>query len=171
VEQGRALGLTVNAIAGQDWPAMPYPVALGAAARGLDLPVERVISFYLHAFATGLVQAGVRFVPLGQTEGQGVLAGLHGPLIGAVAAEAALAGLDDLGSGAFRGDMAAMRTRRWRQGYFAHDQPQRPLRVGIGGPVGAGKTTLTEQLCRALATAVRWPSSPTTSTRARMPNT
>ncbi len=26
-----------------------------------------------------------------------------------------------------------------------------PLRVGIGDPVGAGKTTLTEQLCRALA--------------------
>ncbi len=26
-----------------------------------------------------------------------------------------------------------------------------PLRVGIGGPVGAGKTTLTEQLCHALA--------------------
>lgn len=25
-----------------------------------------------------------------------------------------------------------------------------PLRVGIGGPVGAGKTTLTEQLCRAM---------------------
>ncbi|MXU65907.1 urease accessory protein UreG [Oceanomicrobium pacificus] len=25
-----------------------------------------------------------------------------------------------------------------------------PLRVGIGGPVGAGKTTLTEKLCRAL---------------------
>ncbi|HEX9858214.1 MAG TPA: urease accessory protein UreG [Paracoccaceae bacterium] len=29
--------------------------------------------------------------------------------------------------------------------------PNGPLRVGIGGPVGAGKTTLTEQLCRALA--------------------
>ena len=27
--------------------------------------------------------------------------------------------------------------------------PQGPLRVGIGGPVGAGKTTLTEALCRA----------------------
>jgi urease accessory protein len=26
-----------------------------------------------------------------------------------------------------------------------------PLRIGIGGPGGAGKTTLTEQLCRALA--------------------
>lgn len=29
-----------------------------------------------------------------------------------------------------------------------------PLRVGIGGPVGAGKTTLTEQLCRAMTP--RW---------------
>jgi urease accessory protein len=29
--------------------------------------------------------------------------------------------------------------------------PHGPLRVGIGGPVGAGKTTLTEQLARALA--------------------
>ena len=27
-----------------------------------------------------------------------------------------------------------------------------PLRIGIGGPVGAGKTSLTEVLCRALAT-------------------
>ncbi|MCF4097163.1 urease accessory protein UreG [Maritalea mediterranea] len=29
-----------------------------------------------------------------------------------------------------------------------------PLRVGIGGPVGAGKTTLTEKLCQALADKV-----------------
>ena len=29
--------------------------------------------------------------------------------------------------------------------------PNGPLRVGIGGPVGAGKTTLTEALCRTLA--------------------
>ena len=29
--------------------------------------------------------------------------------------------------------------------------PHGPLRVGIGGPVGSGKTTLTAQLCRALA--------------------
>ena len=25
-----------------------------------------------------------------------------------------------------------------------------PLRVGIGGPVGSGKTTLTEKLCKSL---------------------
>ena len=29
--------------------------------------------------------------------------------------------------------------------------PNGPLRVGIGGPVGAGKTTLTEKLCRAMS--------------------
>lgn len=29
--------------------------------------------------------------------------------------------------------------------------PNGPLRVGIGGPVGSGKTTLTAQLCRALS--------------------
>jgi urease accessory protein len=29
--------------------------------------------------------------------------------------------------------------------------PHGPLRIGIGGPVGAGKTTLTAALCRALA--------------------
>ena len=29
--------------------------------------------------------------------------------------------------------------------------PHGPLRVGIGGPVGAGKTTLTKELCKQLA--------------------
>ena len=32
-----------------------------------------------------------------------------------------------------------------------HASQNGPLRIGIGGPVGAGKTTLTEHLCRALA--------------------
>lgn len=32
--------------------------------------------------------------------------------------------------------------------------PHGPLRVGIGGPVGSGKTTLTAQLCRTLAHTV-----------------
>jgi urease accessory protein len=54
------------------------------------------------------VQAAVRFVPLGQTEGQAVLAALH-PMILQVAAGAVQAGIDQIGSGAFRSDLAAMR--------------------------------------------------------------
>ena len=108
LDQGRALGQTIAALTGQPLPEMPYPVALGAAARGLGVPAEPVLSLYLHAFASALVQAAVRFVPLGQTEGQAVLAALH-PVILQVAAEAAKAGIDQIGSGAFRSDLAAMR--------------------------------------------------------------
>jgi urease accessory protein len=108
LDQGRALGQTIAALTGQPQPEMPYPVALGAAARGLGLPAEPVVSLYLHAFASALVQAAVRFVPLGQTEGQAVLAALH-PVILQVAAEAVQADIGQIGSGAFRSDLAAIR--------------------------------------------------------------
>lgn len=108
LDQGRALGQTIAALTGRAEKAMPYPVALGAAARDLGLPVARVAALYLHAFASTLVQAGVRFVPLGQTEGQAVLAALH-PVILQVAQDAACAGIDRIGSGAVRSDLAAMR--------------------------------------------------------------
>jgi urease accessory protein len=108
LDQGRALGQTIAALTGQPLPEMPYPVALGAAARGLGVPAESVVALYLHAFASALVQAAVRFVPLGQTEGQAVLAALH-PVILQVAAGAVQAGIDQIGSGAFRSDLAAMR--------------------------------------------------------------
>lgn len=108
LDQGRALGQTIAALTGRAEKAMPYPVALGAAARDLGLPVARVAALYLHAFASTLVQAGVRFVPLGQTEGQAVLAALH-PVILQVAQDAACAGIDRIGSGAMRSDLAAMR--------------------------------------------------------------
>lgn len=106
-EQGAALTRTTNALTRQDHSAMAYPVALGLAARPLELDPAQVVALYLHAFASNLVQAGVRFVPLGQTEGQAVLAGLH-PLILRLAEAAAAATLDDIGSGAFGSDLAAM---------------------------------------------------------------
>ena len=43
-----------------------------------------------------------------------------------------------------------------------------PLRVGIGGPVGVGKTTLTEHLCRALAARCSMAVITNTSTPAKM---
>lgn len=106
--QGAALLAATNALTGAAHVPMPYPVALGAAAAPLGLPAPRVAALYLHAFATALVQAGVRFIPLGQTEGQGVLAALA-PLILRIAAEAAEAPLGAIGSAAAGTDMAAMR--------------------------------------------------------------
>ncbi|MEM9798285.1 MAG: urease accessory UreF family protein [Pseudomonadota bacterium] len=64
-------------------PGLPFPVALGLRARGMD-PVT-VVTLYLQAFAGQLVGAATRFLPLGQSEGQGVLRRLH-PLIAEIAA-------------------------------------------------------------------------------------
>ncbi|WP_127903311.1 urease accessory protein UreF [Solirhodobacter olei] len=107
MEQGAAFSATTNALTGADWPAMPLPVAVGAAARSLEATPEEIAALYLQAFAGNLVQAGVRFLPLGQTEGQKVLAALR-PLILRLAAEAAGASPSDLGSGALASDLAAM---------------------------------------------------------------
>ena len=106
--QGRALLAVNNALAGQALPDMPYPVALGLAARGLDVPVVQALALYLQAFSATLVQAAVRFVPLGQTDGQCVLSALR-PVCLAVAEEAATTPLTGIGSGALRSDLAAMR--------------------------------------------------------------
>ncbi len=91
VEQGTAFARTVAALTGRVLPARALPVAVGEAAAGLALVAEDVIGVYLHGFAGNLVAIATRFVPLGQTEGQGVLARLH-PVIGEVAGWAVTAG-------------------------------------------------------------------------------
>ncbi len=108
VEQGAAFARTVAALTGRDLAARALPVAVGEAAAELALEAEAVVGVYLHGFAANLVSVATRFVPLGQTEGQGVLAGLH-PVIAEVAAWAVVAGLDDIGTCALGADMAAMR--------------------------------------------------------------
>lgn len=107
LEQGTALIRTTNALTGAAHPPMVLPVALGVAARGLGLPATRVIALYLQSFAGNIVMAGVRFIPLGQTEGQRVLSALH-PDILAVAEDARAAPLEALGSAAIGADLAAM---------------------------------------------------------------
>ncbi len=62
----------------------------------------------LQAFATNLISAAVRLVPLGQSVGLAVLAALE-PTILAVAEETRGAALEDIGSCAWRSDISAMR--------------------------------------------------------------
>lgn len=107
-ELGAALTRATDALLGTTSIPLPFPVALGRAAQGLPLPAPQVIALALQAFAAGLVSAAVRFVPLGQTEGQAVLAALH-PLFLRLASEAAEAPLSAIGTAAIRADMASAR--------------------------------------------------------------
>jgi urease accessory protein len=85
-----------------------YPVAVGACAAAHGLPLEPTAQAFVQAFAANLVSAGVRLIPLGQTDGLRVLAWLE-PLIPCVVAEALAAGLDDVGGAAVAADIASMR--------------------------------------------------------------
>ncbi|MGA0543362.1 urease accessory protein UreF [Neotabrizicola sp. VNH66] len=108
LDQGTAFARTVSALTGRAVAAAPLPVAIGQAAAPLDLPAEEVIGLALQAFASNLVTVATRAVPLGQTAGQAVLAGLL-PLIATLAARAATAGEDDLGNAAIAADLQSMR--------------------------------------------------------------
>ena len=84
------------------------PVAVAVACAGHRVPIAAALHAYLHAFAANLISAGVRLIPLGQTDGQRVLAALE-PTIGKTLEVALFCSLDDIGSAAFRADLASMR--------------------------------------------------------------
>lgn len=85
-----------------------YPVAVGVLAAGHDIQLSSTLHAFLHATTSNWISAGVRLIPLGQTDSQHVLAALEGAI--AATAEKSLQGsLDDLGSATFRADLASMR--------------------------------------------------------------
>ena len=92
------------------WPDGPlaYPVAVAIASADHGVDLGATLTAYLHAFAANIVSAGVRLIPLGQTDGQATLARLE-PAIAAIAEEAATSTLDDLGGCALLADIASMR--------------------------------------------------------------
>jgi urease accessory protein len=105
--QGNAFSQMTAAIWGSDQAALCYPVAVGNASAHMQLDVDLTAALYLHAFASNLVSAAVRAVPLGQTDGQRVLAALI-PLCDQIAKKTQGTTLDDLSSTAFLSDIAAM---------------------------------------------------------------
>jgi urease accessory protein len=84
------------------------PVSVGVACAGHGVPLTPALSAYLHALAANLVSTGVRLIPLGQTDGQRVLAALE-PIVANTAQRALATSPDDIGGAAFRSDIAAMR--------------------------------------------------------------
>lgn len=86
------------------------PVVVGAAAAGHVIALEMTLPGYLQAFAANLVSAGVRLIPLGQTDGQRAVAALE-PVLAEIASEIlALSNpLDHLASNTFMNDWCSMR--------------------------------------------------------------
>src|SRR5215211_2051907 len=74
-----------------------YPVAVGVTATGHGIALEVALHAYLHAVTANLISAGVRLIPLGQSDGQRVLAALE-PVVKATAQRALLTPLGDVGS-------------------------------------------------------------------------
>ncbi len=91
-----------------DGREVAYPVAVGACAAAHGLPLIETAQAFAQAFAANLVSAGVRLIPLGQSDGLRVLAGLE-PLIPRVVAAALATMLDDVGGSAIAADIASMR--------------------------------------------------------------
>jgi urease accessory protein len=91
------------------WPGpVALPVAVGVACAGHDIPCEPALGAFLHALTANWISAGVRLIPLGQTDGQRVLAALEAA-VAATAARALATPLEEIGSATFRADLATMR--------------------------------------------------------------
>ncbi len=95
------------------WTALPhggdiaYPVAFGAAAGTARLPLRPSLEAFGLAFVQNLVSAAVRLGAIGQTDGQRVTAALIEPAR-VLGQWSETASMDDLGTCAFRSDIASL---------------------------------------------------------------
>ncbi len=100
-------GNLAGMLAGMD-RSPTYAVAVGVAAAVAGVPLSHALVAYLHAMAANLVSAGVRLVPLGQTDGQMAQAALEVP-VRAAADRALTRPLEDLGTAAPMVDWTSMK--------------------------------------------------------------
>ena len=108
MEQGRAFGALIAGITGKTVSVRPYPVAVGLATQALNVPDEEVLALFLQSAAAQMISAATRFLPMGQTRAQALLASLA-PQITETARNAAQQTLDQIASFTPGAEMAAMR--------------------------------------------------------------
>ncbi len=106
--QGHAFAAAAAIWGGGQQPDAPYPVAFGAFAATQGVPEHDTCIGYLAATLANLVSAGIRLIPLGQSAGLRLLRALE-PALLSVAETTAAATLDDIGSAAWRMDIASLR--------------------------------------------------------------
>lgn len=88
---------------------IPLSVAfvLGIRCARQSIPMVFALPAFLQSYVANLVTAGVRLIPLGQTDGQVAIAALEDTVL-ATSADVATATIRDLGSAAFMVDLASM---------------------------------------------------------------
>jgi urease accessory protein len=82
-------------------------VVLGVRSARERIPACVALPAFLHSYVANLVIAGVRLIPLGQTDGQRAIAKLEDAVL-SVSAQGTCATLDDLGSAGFMVELASM---------------------------------------------------------------
>ena len=82
-------------------------VVLGVRSARQGIPASLALPAFLQSQVANLVTAGVRLIPLGQTDGQLAIAELEEAVL-AASAQAKKATIGDLGSAAFMVDLASM---------------------------------------------------------------
>jgi urease accessory protein len=82
-------------------------VVLGARSAKERIPARVALPAFLHSYVANLVSAGVRLIPLGQTDGQLAIAELENAVLLA-SAQGTRATLDDLGSAGFMVELASI---------------------------------------------------------------
>ena len=82
-------------------------VVLGVRSARQGIPASLALPAFLQSYIANFVTAGVRLIPLGQTDGQLAIAELEQAIL-AASVEAERATIDDLGSAAFMVDLASM---------------------------------------------------------------
>jgi len=86
-------------------PALAVILGVRSARQGIAANLS--LAAFLQSYITNLVTAGVRLIPLGQTDGQLAIAELEEAVLGA-SESATECTIDDLGSAAFMVDLASM---------------------------------------------------------------
>ena len=86
----------------------PYPIAVGAVASAHGIGLHETLLAFITAAVHAQISVAVRLVPLGQTAGLQVMAGLESR-IAELAAYATSSSLDDLGGASYAADIAQMR--------------------------------------------------------------
>jgi urease accessory protein len=91
-----------------EMPCAPVlAVVLGARSARERIPLRVALPAFMHSYTANLVTAGVRLIPLGQTDGQLAIAALEHPIL-ALSVKACSENLDELGSAGLMVELASI---------------------------------------------------------------